>query len=66
MTRAAQRRLAKFFYQRKLLFVEVSTDLRVAGDRVISTHAERDGATIASREYNQLLRDIIACVNGGR
>ena len=57
--RNAKLRLAKMLSDRRLMFVVVGE--RPPYDRVISAHAERDGATI---EYGKLLRDIVACVKG--
>lgn len=62
MSDAASKRLARFLQRRRLLFVEVGPS--VGHDRAISTHDERDGATVANREYTALLRKIVRVVRG--
>ena len=62
MSRAHERRLQRFLQKQKLLFVRVGA--RFSEDRVISTATEVDGATRSNREYNALIRDIVACVLG--
>jgi hypothetical protein len=48
--------------KQKLLFIRVGAFAH--DDRVISTCIEVDGAMRSSREYNTLIRDIVACVLG--
>lgn len=62
MSRNHERRLQRFLEKRKLLFVRVGA--RFTEDRVISTCSEVNGATRSNREYNTLIRDIVACVLG--
>ena len=62
MARKHERRLKRFLQARKLLFVSVGATH--AEDRIIDTATIANGATVANREYNDLLRDIVACIVG--
>lgn len=59
-TRKHERRLQRFLQKHRLLFVRVGG--RASEDRVIATFSETNGGTRSNREYNTLIRNIVACV----
>lgn len=58
--RNAERRMRRFLQRERLMFVRVGE--YPANDKVISMFVERNGATVANREFNALVRKLVEIV----